>query len=159
MAYDQAAYVQARGYAEESLPILRGLGDKVNSGFTLLVLGDVARKLGESSVALAYYCQTLQLLHAVGHKWGMFYTLEAIATLCIEVGIEPASAVRLLAAAHTLRQATSTAVPLVEQAAYAQRLDDLRHQVGEATFATLWDEGQIAPLADIVEAATTLSAA
>ena len=31
-------------------------------------------------------------------------------------------------------------------------------QVGEATFATLWDEGQIAPLADIVEAATTLSA-
>jgi len=159
VAYDQAAYVQARGYAEESLPILRGLGDKVNSGFTLLVLGDVARKLGESSVALAYYCQTLQLLHAVGHKWGMFYKLEAIATLCIEVGIEPASGVRLLAAAHTLRQATSTAVPLVEQAAYAQRLDDLRHQVGEATFATLWDEGQIAPLADIVEAATTLSAA
>ncbi len=157
VAFQQQAYAQAHRYGEEALHIFRELGDKSHIGFSLTNLGDVARKLGENHKALSYYCQNLQLMYEVGYKWPTFEALEDIAFLLTELGHHAEAAVRFLSAAHALRQVTNIAVTVPKQAAYAQRLADLRHQVGDTSFATLWDEGQTTPLADIVAAATRLA--
>ncbi len=157
VAFHQQDYIKARRAGEEALPILLEIGDKSNAGFALSNLGYVVQKLGETSQALAYFRQSLQLMHEVGYIRGVFLGLEAIATLLVDLDQHLELALHLLSAADQLRQKTNLAVSPSEQPEYDCLLARLRQQLDNATFNTQWDAGQTTPLDQIVAKAAQLS--
>ncbi len=157
LTFKQGDYEQARHYGEKALHIFRELGDKIHTGFALSHLGDVAHKFGENNQALSYLGEYLQIMVEVGYKWPTFYALEDIVELLTEVEQYPETAVRFLGAADVLRQETGLAVAPNFQAKYECMTTSLRQQLGDALFNTLWQEGEVTPLAQIVTEATTLS--
>lgn len=159
VAFEQQAYVEARQYGEEALRILREFGDKSNIGFTLSNLGDVAHKLGETDRALAYYCQNLQLLHEIDYTRLMFSALEQIARLLAEVDQHAEAAARFVGAAARLRTATGIPVAPDHVVEHERLLGSLRERVGVTAFDALWQEGEQAPLAQIVAEAVNISLA
>jgi predicted ATPase/DNA-binding SARP family transcriptional activator len=157
VAFEQQAYVEARQYGEEALSILREFGDKSNIGFTLSSLGDVAHKLGETDMALAYYCQNLQLLYEIDYKRLMFSALEQIARLLAEVDRHPEDATRFVGAAARLRAETDIPVAPDHVVEHERLLDRLQERLGVTAFDVLRQEGERMPLDQVIAEATQLS--
>lgn len=150
LAFKQGAYAEAQRYGEEALQIFRAVGDKAHIGFALCNLGDVARQSGAHSRAFAYYGQYLQIMYEIGYTWPTFYALEDIAALLTEISRHAPVAVRLLGAAHTLRQETSIEMTPEQEASYENVVHTLRQQLGDTAFDQHWADGCTAPLADLV---------
>ena len=98
----------------------------------------------------------LQMMYEIGYTWPTFYALEDIAALLTEVGHHAPTAVRLLGAAHTLRQETGIAVTAEQQANYERTVVTLRQQLGDSPFEQHWAKGSTDPLADLVKETTQL---
>jgi predicted ATPase/DNA-binding SARP family transcriptional activator len=149
-AFDQQEYELARRYGEEALHFFHDIDDKVNIGQALSALGEAEWKLGAYSKALAYYCQNLQVMHNLGHQRGASFALNDMARLLTDVQQHLEKAVVLFAVAATIRQENGIAAPTAESPTLEQRLANLRSQLGDALFDTLWQAGQTTPLVQIV---------
>jgi predicted ATPase/DNA-binding SARP family transcriptional activator/tetratricopeptide (TPR) repeat protein len=157
LASKEGDYEQARLYGTEALSIFRELGDRIHTAFALSHLGNVAQHFGENSLALTHFGECLQIMYEVGYKWPTFYALEDIVELLTEVDQHREAAVRFLGAAETLRNETGLAVAPNFLEKYERMSATLRQRLGDMRFATLWQEGEITPLDQIVTEATQLS--
>jgi len=159
LASKQGDYEQARVYGIEALGIFRELGDRIHTAFALSHLGNVAQYFGEYNLALTYFGECLQTFYEVGYKWPTFYALEDIVELLIVVDQHREVAVRFLGAAEVLRNETGLAVAPNFLEKYERMTVTLRQQLGDTLYATLWQEGEATPLAQIVTEALQLSLA
>ncbi|MGZ4335967.1 MAG: ATP-binding protein [Gaiellaceae bacterium] len=144
------AHVAARAQADESLAILRAVGDRRTFGKVLWNVADINSDLGDPETAAAQFEESLTLFIEFGDRWFCGIVLESAASLAADVG-DAERAVRLLGAADAIWAAIN--VPLL--ARFRERhnrvLADARSWLGEDRFAAAWDEGRRVPIRATIE--------
>jgi tetratricopeptide (TPR) repeat protein len=146
VALRQADYPQAAEHLGRSLTLSQSWDDQYTSAAVLDALGSLAQAESDHAGALAYFQKSLQLRNQLEDEQGLAETLEHM----IPSVADPHSAVLLLGAAHTLRQAIEVPVPPVARADYEAQLNALGARLDEAAFSTAWDAGASLPLAQVV---------
>ena len=121
VATQQDDYKRAEALREESLALLRELGDKSGVALSLLNLGFTATKQQEYTQAAALMTESLALYWELGDKRWVAYCLEGLAEILQAQATSPEMqrrAVRLFSVAAALRMAIGVPVELDERAAY-----------------------------------------
>jgi tetratricopeptide (TPR) repeat protein len=137
VALKQGKYAQAAEHLQEGLRLYQARGDKRHVAATHHSLGRLAQAQGNHAGALEHLRVALDLYREMVDKLGMAESLEATA---LSVASEEV-AVRLLAAAHTLRQAIGAPVPPVEREVVEHRVEELRTRLGATAFTAAWAAG------------------
>jgi predicted ATPase/class 3 adenylate cyclase len=104
-------------------------------------LAHILRRHGDLDEALGLYAEVLPHWRDIGHRSAMAHELECIAFILAQKdGAE--TAVKLLAAAESLRASIDSKMSPKEQVEYDQALAGLHTRVDEAGFEELWNAGR-----------------
>jgi predicted ATPase/DNA-binding SARP family transcriptional activator len=167
IAYRQGHYDEAQARVEESQLIWQDLGIKPDIAWARYFLGYIAMRRGHLPQAVDLFTDSLTLYQELDAKPDMAACLAGLAEAASRAG-RSEQAVRLLGAAHAALKALGThleatnwgvyeRVPLTSQADSERHLDALRAQLGDETFAALWEEGQATLLEEAVALALSTS--
>ena len=126
---------------EESLEILRALGDRRNVAKVLVVAADINADLGDTETAAGQLAEALTLFVEFGDRWFWGWSLEIAAPLAASVG-DPERAARLFGAADAVWAAIGAPLPGELRDRHDRVLADLRGLLGEDRFETASDEGR-----------------
>ena len=144
---------RAEAVYDECLSIQERLGDKHGRFYSLANLAVVAQKRGDTARALSLHRKALDILDTIADQAGLAKLLEDMA---MSIGIDrPERAIRILAAAGVLRRALGTPRFPAERADYEANIESLRTRVGQATFDTQWQIGEVMPIERAVQEART----
>ncbi len=131
----------AEAQAQQSLRLYRRLEHRHGTTEALLVVGRILAAKGEYAAARAQYEESLAVARQVGDKLYIASCLEGLASVASAQG-DIGWAVRLWAAAASLRGTSGAPIPPFERDAYEHALVAARRQLGESTFSAVWAEGQ-----------------
>jgi predicted ATPase len=126
---------------QESLALLRAVGDPSFTAVVLHNLGQVACNQGNLEQASAYQRESLNLAVASADYRILASSLEGLAGVSAGQA-RPVAAARLLGAAKALRQRHGVPVQGVDRLDYDRLLVMTRTMLGEPTFMAAFDEGQ-----------------
>src|SRR6266487_6419156 len=104
MAFYQGNYTTELTSMEESLAIMRELGDRRSSARLLWALGHAAFVQDDYAKARTFYEEALVILQQLGVKWFIAACLDGLAEVAVAQG-QPEWAVHLLGAAGRPRGA------------------------------------------------------
>jgi len=135
---------KARSMLEESLAILKTVGDRSGTAAALISLARLAAQQGENKAAQALYAESWELLREIGARGLAAACLEGWAEVAVARGM-PERAVKLWGIAATLRAAILAPMPPVDRAAYVHAVALTRANLGEETFQSLWMQGHQTP--------------
>ena len=156
IALDEADAATARSYAEEALAIAQP-GLPVEAREALIALARAAVAEGDLTSAAATLGQAFESAEKIGQKLAIAQCYRVAACLAA-ARHEPATAVRLFAAAHRLRPPESgTDVPM--EADLASGLEEARAALEPSAFAREWTLGTSLPTARVRELLHALAAA
>ena len=144
------ALADARAQADESLAILRAVGDRRTLGKVLWCLAGVNADLGDAETAAAQFEESLTLFVEFGDRWFCVIVLESIASLAASSG-EIERAVRLLGAADAVLENIGVPLPARFRARHDQILTTAHATLGDARFVTTWDAGKRLSLGETIE--------
>lgn len=144
------ADVVARSHADESLDILRAVGDRRTYGKALWALADINAGVGDSDTAAAQFEESLTLFVEFGDRWFGGIVLESAAFLAATTG-DAVRAVHLLAVADAIRRALDVPLWVGFRERHELVVADARGSLGETRFAAAWEEGARIPLGATVE--------
>ena len=144
-------FAEARRSFEASLANGRRLGHRPAMGHSLVMLGRWAQAQGDHEDAEARFSEALEIHAETDDVWGIAMGLEGLAAVAASRG-QPRRAVRLLAAAGSLRELISSAQTPAERDEHASLVDGLRDALG-GDFVRLWGEGRTLSRADAVRIA------
>jgi non-specific serine/threonine protein kinase len=116
---------RARALHEESLSLRREVGDRWAIANSLHNLANVAREQADFLAARGLYFESIAMTRELGDRWALAYLLEDVACLAAAVN-QPASALRLAAAATELRAAIAAPLSPAERTALDRRLRSTR---------------------------------
>ena len=144
------AHVAARAQADESLDILRSIGDRRTFAKVLWNLAEINGEVGDAETAAAQFAESLTLFLEFGDLWFCGVVLESAAFLAARVG-DAERAVRILGAADANWAAID--VPLMTRYTepHDRVLAEARRRLREDRFATAWEEGLRLSVAATVE--------
>ncbi len=144
------ALVVAQSQVDESLDILRTVGDRRTFGKVLWAQAGINADLGDAETAAAQFEESLTLFVEFGDRWFCVLVLESVAFLAASAG-ELVRAVHLLGASGAVLE--KIGVPLLARfrTPHDQILAEARSTLGEDRFGTLWDEGRRLSLSATVE--------
>jgi predicted ATPase len=138
-------YNTARKTLNESLSLFRELGERVGIAESLFLVGSIARKLGDIDTACKLLGESLIVSHEIGNKEIMVSCLEEFAGAdCVEGRAE--RAVRLLAAAESIRDATRLPIPPAYRADNEHNVTMARSALSEKRFQAEWAIGRVMTL-------------
>jgi tetratricopeptide (TPR) repeat protein len=141
-------YEAAREYYEECRSICQEPGVRQmremdwRRAWALHGIGSVASAQQDYVKARGFFEESLLLLRKLGQQQGMAKCLEGLAKVACGHQGQPERAVRLLAAAHALREAIGTPLSPDKQPEQEERLLALREALGDTAFAAAWDAGR-----------------
>jgi predicted ATPase/DNA-binding CsgD family transcriptional regulator len=144
------ALVAARSHADESLDILRAVGDRRTYGKALWSAADINADLGDAETASAQFEESLTLFVEFGDRWFGGIVLVSAAFLAAETG-DTERAVQLLAAADAIRTALEVPLWVGFRERHDRVLAEARSALGEPRFSAAWEEGTRIPLGATVE--------
>lgn len=144
-AHGQGDYGRAGVLYEESLALIREVGDKRDSALVLHRMGDTAQEQGEVQRALALYRHSLALYQEVGDKVGMVACLEGVARVACAQGRRERAA-RLGGAAEGLRAALLAPLVPADRVRYGCMVESVRAALGDEAFAMAWAAGRAGTL-------------
>jgi predicted ATPase/class 3 adenylate cyclase len=125
---------------EESLAWLRSWGSP--SVFEMLNdLGRVAFDQGDIDRATALFEESLKLSWEPGNEVDITFSLVGLAGVAGALG-QPARAIQLLGAAGSIRASSGRPLTPVERTVFNRYAATMRAQLGDATFAAMWAEGE-----------------
>jgi predicted ATPase/class 3 adenylate cyclase len=133
-------FAAARASFEEAEAQFAQLGDRHFINAIRSERGHIERSLGHHAQALAYYAQALPGWQEMGARPAAAHDLECIAFIACERS-QPLLAVRLLAAADSMRAATNAPMASFEREEYDRVLASLRAELAPKAFNQAWDEG------------------
>jgi predicted ATPase/DNA-binding CsgD family transcriptional regulator len=150
VARPPGALAAAKGQAEESLDILRRVGDRRTFGKVLWELADINADLGDAVTAAAQFEEALTLFSEFGDRWWSVLVLESAAFLAAATG-DIERAVRLLGSADAIL--VTIDVPLMARfrARHDRVLAEARRTLGDERFDVAWGEGARLSLPATVE--------
>lgn len=140
----------AASLLQEALALAKQGESSEDTARALLGLGHLALRQGQVAQACAHYGESLEELRdlwtsarlTARTKWIPACCLEGLGESALSQG-QAAWAVRLFAAAETLRSSGAHRNPVgIEQHYYERTLAGARSQVGEEAYAALWAEGR-----------------
>ena len=134
----------------ESLDILRGLGDRRNVAKVLWSAADVNTELGHIETAATQIEESLTLCLEFGDRWFCGVMLESAATLAASGG-DAERAVRIFGAADAVWAAIEAPLPACFAERHETVLAAVRNQMREDRFAAGWEEGRRLPLRTAIE--------
>jgi predicted ATPase/class 3 adenylate cyclase len=141
LAFFHGELSEARKHADRMLDLHREMGDHRSVTGHQSEMAHVARRMGNYQEALALYRETLPDWQKIGHRGAVAHQLECMAFIA-KAREQGERAVKLMSAAETLRQASSSPRTPQERIEYDQELADLRTGMDEKAFDLLWVEGQ-----------------
>ena len=150
-AQAQRDYDAARHSFETALATGRRLGHRPAMAHPLIMLGRLAHLEGDDEQALARYTDGLEIHAETDDAWGIAMSLEGLAVVNAARG-QPRRAVRLLAAAGSLREVISSGLTPSERYEHTRLVTTLREALGD-DFARLWGEGRTLTRAEAVRIA------
>jgi DNA-binding CsgD family transcriptional regulator/tetratricopeptide (TPR) repeat protein len=147
----------ARGYLDAALSLCRQSGAQPTQ--LVIVLNELGRLdclEGNVIEAGQRFGESLRLCWSAFTLWSLPKALEGLACLAV-LTAQPERAVRLIAAAASLRERTGGPVMVADRRYYEQIVQRARELLAPAIFAAAWDEGRALPLEDVVAEALTLA--
>jgi len=135
---------------DESLDILRGMGDRRNVAKVLWSAADVNADLGEAETAAAQIEESLTLCVEFGDRWFCGVMLESAASLAASGG-DAERAARLFGAADAVWAAIEVPLPACFSERHDHAVAEVRRHLGEDRFEAAWDEGGRVPLRATIE--------
>ena len=139
--YESGDYAQAGAAYEAALARFREIGDLLSTAITLFDLGKLAEKRGEMTIAGGRFEEGLRLFWQIENLPGVAATLERIGAMTLRSG-RLAPAVRLLAAAETLRGDARDDPDPGDREERKRDLAAARSTLGEAEFDAAWAAGR-----------------
>jgi tetratricopeptide (TPR) repeat protein len=141
MARSMGDYDQARSRFKTALPVFIKLGDKHRINMVQSELAHIEREKGHYQEAIPVYRETILEWQRLGHRAAIAHQLECFAFIAkAQEQIE--RALRLLGAAEALREKINIAMTPQEQVEYDREVADLKANMDEMEFASLWAEGR-----------------
>ena len=140
----------AKAQVDESVEILRGLGDRRNLAKALWSAADVALEVGELESAAAFLGESLTLMVEFGDRWFCGVLLEKAAELAVADG-DPERAARLLGAADAIWTAIAAPCPAAFHARHDVVVIAIDGRLGESRREAAWEEGRELPLNATIE--------
>jgi non-specific serine/threonine protein kinase len=137
MALIVGELAQGRALGEQSLAIRRELDEPREIAISLTILGHIAAAAGDR--ARAMYAESVPLHQQTGNRWGQAYVLEGMAGLL--AAEHPVEALRLAAAADSLRAAIGRPVPPAERLLTDRLLAPARDRLSSRHQGVSWSEG------------------
>jgi predicted ATPase/DNA-binding CsgD family transcriptional regulator len=126
---------------EESLAIYRELGARQGIAEALRQLARVVTAQGDDTKACTLYEESLAIAREMKMKELIASCLEGFAEVAMIQG-KFAWATQLWGSAEVLREAVSVPIPFVDRANYERLITNVRAQLGDSAFTTLWAEGR-----------------
>jgi predicted ATPase/DNA-binding CsgD family transcriptional regulator len=150
VARPAGALATAKAQAEESLDILRRLGDRRTFGKVLWEVAEINADLGDAETAAGQFEEALTLFVEFGDRWFSVLVLESAAFLAAATG-DREHAVRLLGSADTVLLTID--VPLLTRlrARHDGVVAETRTALGRERFEAAWAEGTRLPLRATIE--------
>lgn len=148
-------FAEGRQALEESLRAFEEQDDRSGVALLLVDLGQVAYAQQEYGRAFAYQRDALQIAHKIGDRRRCAFALEGMAlarTRLSTASESQAEAVRLFAAAATLRTTIGAPLPASEQAAYSEGLAQAAACLPPALYNAAWEQGVTVGLGELVQA-------
>jgi len=154
VAFDAGNAGEAQSLHQASLKAAQEIDDKEGIAAALIDLAEISVKAGDYSLARQQYAKGLGILEDLGDLKRIAEWLEAMAMLERRDG-QPARAVRLWAAATSLRDAVGVPVAPKGIADRDTELVSLRSAIGETPYAELWAMGAATEWQAVVDDAPT----
>jgi predicted ATPase/serine/threonine protein kinase len=144
VALHQREYESARDLYDQSLAILMEIGDKRGVASLLTDMGDLACERGDYSAARQFYEEGLVIFGELGDVRGIAQVFEACARMAVARD-RPERALRLVAAAATLREEFGAPLSPDDESKLKCSLDLIRQTLGQAASGVAWTEGRAMP--------------
>lgn len=146
--------VEGLARIEAGLELDRARGDDYFAGIRLSDIGVMRHDLGELSVALARYGESIEALSRVGGVWYLSSPFSGIAALAAET--EPEKAAQLLGAARGLHDQGGANPWTTETERNALALERVQTALGEARFERAFQQGYDMPVGEVEAIARSL---
>lgn len=134
-------YEQARSRFKACLPVFQEFGDKHRINMIQSELAHIEREQGQFGQALPMYRETILEWQRLGHRAALAHQLECFAFIA-KAQEQPERAARLFGTAEALREKISIAMTPQERIQYEREINDLRANMDEKSFLSLWAEGR-----------------
>lgn len=149
LARDTGGFDQARRLYQQGMEIFEAHHDLWGCGRSFADLGYLALDEGDLAAAHGLYGKALKIFLELAHKRGIANALEGLA--CLAVRREQAGrALRLAAAAVSLRRTIGAAAGQAEQVRLEQILEQARQQLGPEAAEQDWNQGLRMRLEDAI---------
>jgi tetratricopeptide (TPR) repeat protein len=150
VAFYRGDYGTARVYYNEALALFQQASNQRLVGRVLGQLGRVACREGDLATAAKLCGEALSIRRSIGHRPGMLLILdEDYVELALAAG-QPVLAARILGTVAHERRAMVRPRDPMEDKQHEPLLARLREQLGDATLAAAWAEGEAISLDDMV---------
>ena len=132
---------EARSYLERSLALLEAAGDHHSHAFAQVMLAAVAVRQGDLGHARRLFERGLRTCLDLGNRINLALGLEEVAGMLLRER-NAGQTVRMLGAAHALREAVHAPVAPSERARIEETIATAREALGEDAFLTEWERGR-----------------
>jgi predicted ATPase/DNA-binding CsgD family transcriptional regulator len=149
LASSRGDFAAADELYAECAPLFRKLGDTRDVAACLSNQAGIARDRGDLGRATAFAQESLVLFHELADHRGIAACLELIGSAVAAQG-QTERAIRLLAAAETVRETTGIDRPAARGAEQERTVAALRSTLGADAFARAWEAGRSLPLDESV---------
>ena len=151
--YDRGDYARGEALTQEALALARQLGDTFGVAVNLYNLGNCVFQLGDVGGALVRFRESLALSVELGERHLASRTLDRLGVALHQAGASRAGA-RLIGAAAAIREADGDSLFVEEDADLAMRFQQMRDDLGAATYTAAWESGRSLPFAQAAAEAT-----
>ncbi len=153
LALNEGNHGEAQSQLERALAIWREVGDRWAIANTLIELGNLARERTAYADAAALYGESLAINRELDDRLAIAYLFEDIGCLAAQQNA-PKRALRLVAAAASLREAIGAPLSPAEAGRLQEKLAPTRQQMSQAEQEALEAEGRALSFEQAIELAT-----
>ena len=116
-------------------------GDKHRINMIQSELAHIERETGQYQQAIPMYRETILEWQRLGHRAAIAHQLECFAFIA-KAQEQPERAAKLFGTAEALREKINIAMTPQERTEYYREIADLRANMDEKSFVSLWAEGR-----------------
>jgi len=146
-------YEKSREKFKIAMQTMQEIGSNRNVNMIKSDLAHILRHEGNYPEAIASYRETIMEWQRMGHRSAVAHQLECLAFIAKALGQEE-KATKLLGAAEALRQRIEIDMTPPEREEYDNEVADLKANMNEKEFASLWAEGRFMTMDEAIELAS-----